>query len=142
MLTHPFRHAVLTLTDWGVLTVFDDGTQNEMHFSGVNTPEQRMIAHAMGYGDDWRRYTVEHDITHCWLADRLWKPWSLALHDPLDLPIDLAPEAYRREEHMVNCLQRLTRGGATDPYDVLQSTFGDQLGIAVIELRAYLAEAG
>jgi len=120
------------------VTTFDDGTVNEMHRSGVDNAEQRRVARWAGYGDDWWRYTLEHDVTHAWWADTVGDGRSLALYQPEAAPIDDASNAMRYEEHCVNRLQRMLKTGEADEYGCLQRQFGEALEAKVAELRRVL----
>jgi hypothetical protein len=117
---------------------FTDDAVNEMHRSGVDNDEQRRVARWAGYGDDWWLYTLHHDVTHCWLADAVGWPHSLALHDPEAAPIGEAGEQMQWEEHCVNRFQRLVQTGETDEYGCLQRQFGEALEAKVAELRRVL----
>ena len=133
-----FRTAVMVMTPDVTVSVFPDGKVNTMHLRALDTPEYRQIAAWAGYGDHWRRYNREHDATHHWLADRMGWRWSPALHDPEPVAIGEASDEMKREEHMVNRLQRMSQTGEPDEYGVLQQVFGDRLSAAVADLSVAL----
>lgn len=120
------------------VTTFDDGTVNEMHRSGVDNAEQRRVAQWAGYGDNWWRYTLDHDVTHHFFAEAIGQPYSLALYRPEAAPIDDASDAMRYEEHCVNRLQRLIKADESDEYGCIQRQFGEALEAKVAELRRVL----
>lgn len=111
-----------------IASVFSDAHVNVMHLPSVDTDEQRAIARAHGYGGNWRRYTVEHDAAHHFVADALGEPWSAALHDGDGrVPLYLAPPHIQDEEHLVNRFLAKLRLGEPDPYGVLERVFAGRL---------------
>lgn len=117
----PFNNAILTATEKRISVHFSDGHSNQLWFDGVDSEEYRAIARWAGYGEDWRRYAVEHDVVHCWLSDYLGEPWCDCLYSPSGLDVESdAPRAHKDREHIVNRLQRWIRTGEPDEYGVVQ----------------------
>ena len=134
-----FRTARVETADGVITATFSDGKRNEFHLSAMaGDGEYCRIARWAGYGDDWRRYGIEHELTHHWLADRLAWRWSWSLHDDLPQPW---PEHIAWEEHIVNQLQRQMMTGESDEFCVLEGLFGDRLEERLIALQRALAEA-
>lgn len=103
--------------------VFPDGTTNHFHLSAMDgNAGYADIARWAGYGDDWRRYGLEHELGHHFIADTANQPWSYSVHD--NPPTIDAPHV-AREEHVVNELQRWSNGIRDDPYGQLRDVLGD-----------------
>ena len=134
-----FRTARVEIADGVVTATFSDGKRNEFQLSAMAGDEEYLrIARWAGYGDDWQRYGLEHELTHHWLADRLAWRWSWSLHDDLPQPW---PEHIAWEEHIVNQLQRQMMTGQSDEFCVLQGLFGDGLDEVIDALRRAVARA-
>lgn len=123
-----FRTALMVVGVDRIVSVFSDAHVNVMHLPSVDTPGQRAIARAHGYGGNWQRFTVEHDAAHHFLADARGEPWSAALHDgDGTVPLHLAPQHMRDEEHLVNRFLARLRLGEPDPYGALERVFAGRL---------------
>jgi hypothetical protein len=120
MISAAFRNATLSASADCIVNVFADGRVNHMWFYAINNAEYHAIAEWAGYGDDWKRYAVEHDFCHHWLADELGDKWCDCLRNPSGLPIGEAPQAHQDREHQINRLQRQAHTGEPDEYGVLQ----------------------
>ena len=72
-----------------------------------DTPEYRLTAHELGYGDDTLGMCRDHDATHAWLADAIGLPDSPALRVSAGLDRD-GPLA-RADEAATLSLQRFCR---------------------------------
>jgi len=133
-----FRTALVEVEGDVVRSTFNDGRENAFYLSGVaDSIDYRRTAAWAGYGEDWRRYAIEHELTHHWLADRLGWKWSWSLHDNLPQPW---PDHIAWEEHLVNRLQRFARMGATDEFGVLDTVFGETIQLEVEQLMRRWAE--
>lgn len=120
-----FRTARLEIDDGVIAATFNDGKRNAFHLKAMGgDDEYRRVARWAGYGDDWERYGLEHELCHHWLADRLgWRhSWSLHENRPQPWPDHIA-----WEEHQVNRLQRQAMTGEPDEFGVLQAVFGSDL---------------
>lgn len=128
-----FRTASVQIGERDIIATFKDGAINRFCFVIMGDDEEyRAIARWAGYGDDWKRYAIEHELTHHWLADRLGWEWSWSLHDNPPQPW---PAHVAWEEHIVNRLQRLARAGGPDEFGVLDALFGRGLSAALEDLR-------
>lgn len=137
-----FRTATVVVTDTEVISTFKaDGRVNRFWLpdkEGMGW--YREVVRWAGYGEDWRRYAIEHNLTHHWLADQLGHPWSEALHDgDAERPLEFAPSGQRREEHLVNRLQRCLRTGQGDEYGAMEAQFED-LPLTMALLRSALQD--
>lgn len=119
-----FQSAVLILLADQTVTVFRDGRVNHMP---LDHPSHDEHAPPAGYGPDGRRYIVEHDIVHHLLADWRRHPWSEAVHDNRDEPLDQCPASIQQEEHLVQRTQRAIMLGEPDPHGQLEAVFGRHL---------------
>jgi hypothetical protein len=82
-----FRTALVVIYGDTFTATFQDGCQNRFCLAAMeDDAEYRRIAEWARYGDEWRRYGAEHELTHHWLADRLGWEWSWSLHDNLHQP--------------------------------------------------------
>lgn len=119
-----FARSAVILTEPATTSLFMDGTFNQMWL--IDPGDHPIFAREAGYGLDWRRYIVEHDLLHNLVADARGHPWSFALHDGAgDTPLDRASSRIREEEHIVQRLQRLMMLGECDHYGVLPDVFGN-----------------
>lgn len=114
--------AVVTVTDERVVCRFTDEAAAVCDITQSHGPKYRETAYFWGYSDHVR-YAQHHDLTHCWLWDRLYgQPsptlWAVA-HD---LP---PPPENRDEEHLVNHAQFALAQGRLDE---LSSFFQWQIG--------------
>lgn len=132
MSEYKFRTATVRLSAGVITATFPDGYVNEMNTHWLNTPEYRDIARWAGYGDQWRLYALEHELTHHWLADRMGWNYSYSLRENPPTPW---PQHVAWEEHLVNALQRLAVTGEQDPYRVPNLIWGDHLERVVEEWR-------
>lgn len=131
-----FRTATVEFHDGIMVSTFSDGKRNRYDPSWAkDDQEYQDIAKWAGYGGDWQRYGIEHDLTHHWLADRLGWAWSWSLHENRRQPW---PDHIAWEEHVVNRLQRYARTGEPDEHGVLQAMFGGDLEGNVEDLRRIL----
>lgn len=105
-----FDTAVTVLASDTMIHVFTDGVFNQMNLDWGEHREAD--AREAGYGADWRRFAIEHDLAHHIVADAMGWPWSFALHDG-DGTLDLkdAPAPIQQEEAIVVALQRFLRAG-------------------------------
>ncbi len=127
-----FRTATVEIGKDSILATFKDGSANRFSFLGLGENEEyRDIARWAGYKEDWRRYAIDHELTHHWLADRLGWEWSWSLHDNPPQPW---PAHVAWEEHLCNRLQRAAMTGAVDEFGVLQAVFGERLNDELIAL--------
>jgi hypothetical protein len=134
-----FRTARVAVENGVITATFGDGKRNEFYLRAMaGNVEYRRIARWAGYGDDWQRYGIEHELTHHWLADRLAWRWSWSLHEDLPQPW---PEHIAWEEHVVNQLQRQMMTGEPDEFCVLEGLFGDSLGERMDALRRAVERA-
>lgn len=124
-----FDTAVMVLTDAAATSCFSDGVFNQLWLTEPG--DHPAFAREAGYGEDWRRYIVEHDVLHHLVADELGQPWSWALHDgDGSVPVDQAPQRIRDEEHLVQSLQRRIMLGVPDRLGCLDRAFAP-LGLFV-----------
>lgn len=128
-----FNTVTVEVSPRAVLSRFHDGEERLFCLVWASTnPAYRQVALEMGYTDP-RRYAVEHDLTHHWLADHLGQPYSRAIHDgDPRVPIGEAPQDIQDEEHLVNSLQQMLRLGRLDPHgrvDELRLTVSDLMGL-------------
>lgn len=131
-----FRTASVEVGEHEIVATFSDGKVNRFGLAWMeNDEEYRRIARWAGYGDDWRRYGVEHELTHHWLADKLNWRWSWSLHSDVPQPW---PEHIAWEEHLVNALQRQMMAKQPDRFGQLQGLFGSALGETIDQLRRTL----
>lgn len=90
-----------------VLSVFRSGEHVLCDIDRSQGPNYRRIAATCGYPGgalDHARYARHHDLTHHWLADRRGEGRSKTLYAVAKGQTYPGAE---REEHRVNCLQRL-----------------------------------
>jgi len=120
MQTINFRTAAVVISRGIITATFADGAINEFNTHWLDRPEYREIAQDKGYGEDFKLYALEHELTHHFVADNLGWRWSWAVHDNIHYPVDAMPEHIAWEEHIVNHLQKLMRTGENDPYNVVQ----------------------
>lgn len=113
-----FRTACVLSFEGKLIHLFADGRSNVFDVEAAANEEYREIARWAGYGDDYKRYGLEHELTHHWLADRLGWKWSWSLHDNPPQPW---PDNVAWEEHLVNRWQRSARAGAIDEFGVLDA---------------------
>ena len=125
------RFARLELAPWGATTRFHDGTC----VPAQHHPEDhhyRVISHRTGYGDDTRRYAIEHEVCHLLVEEALHgRPsrvlWGLAHGAPL------SPHDAVYEEFAAQALQRFVRAaerpivGGVD-WDALRTLFRKTMG--------------
>jgi hypothetical protein len=89
----------------------------------ASNSDYRDIAAWAGY-DNPIQYALEHDLTHCWLSDKLEWPYSQAIMDGANgIPVDQMSERTAYEEHMVNHIQRYLNTGELDPYGQIVEKF-------------------
>jgi hypothetical protein len=132
-----FRTALVVIYGDTFTATFQDGCQNRFCLAAMeDDAEYRRIAEWARYGDEWRRYGAEHELTHHWLADRLGWEWSWSLHDNLHQPW---PAHTAWQGHIVNSLQRLICAGEPDEHGVLPALFPD-LNSTASDLRARVDE--
>lgn len=101
-----FRTARVVRAPGFLFSVFPDGSCCVLDIEAGDNPHYRSIAAWAGY-DDWRRYALEHDLTHHAVADVLGRPspalWRAArMWD--------ATQETDDEEVLVNALQRRSKG--------------------------------
>ncbi len=134
-----FRTALVDISDGVITATFNDDTTNTFHLCAMaDDLKYRRITRWAGYGDDWYRYGLEHELTHHWLADRLGWNWSWSLHDNPPQPW---PAHVAWEEHLVNRLQRAAIAGEKDEFGVLDAVFGERLPAETDALRRTWAQA-
>lgn len=102
-----FRHATMLVGQEEAVTIFDDHSVNLLDIrQAASDPDYLGYAASCGYDGgvfDYRRYAKHHDLTHNWLADQADKRSAVLWHDARGEKF----AEWEREEHHVNCLQRL-----------------------------------
>lgn len=98
--------AVVTYTDDGCVTRFDDGASYgaQPH----DTPHYHVIAHRCGYGDDLLTYCREHEVCHL-LAECYFVLGGPSVLRKLAHGQPVLPQAAATEELVVMALQRWLR---------------------------------
>lgn len=119
-----------------VFSTFTDGHTNlydplwpEQERDAAKRDAYLQVVDWAGYGNDYRRYGIEHELTHHLIADALGWRWSWALHDPPHP--EPWPEHIAWEEHLVNAAQRFFRTLTPDPDGAFQAAFrgrGTEIG--------------
>lgn len=118
-----FRTATVRLHGGILRSTFGDGVVNDYYVNwATDDLAYQDIARWAGYGEDWVRYGIEHDLAHHVLADFLGWRWSFSLHDNPPQPW---PEHISWEEHLANALQRKMTLNVEDPCGVLDRVYKD-----------------
>lgn len=143
MIVFDFKPCRFEVHDGYTRTVFhEDSSVNELHVYNLANEEWYLkICEDHGYGRDWRRYSIEHDLTHHWLADFLGEPYSEAIWlgaHGVSIPQEKWHWSLSHEEHLVNSLQRYVRTGEVDAWDWLHRKFGSDENLA--EIKSSLLE--
>jgi hypothetical protein len=134
-----FNSCVMTVNSRFTTILFPDGACNVMCRDNLDRPEYRDVVRWTGYGEDWRQYNIDHDLTHIFVAEVLDLPYSPSLHHPFDGPLCDAPQEIKDDEHVTGRLHRYMKTGEPDDYGVLEATFGDQLDVIADMLREWLS---
>lgn len=109
-----FRTARVIHVPGFLFSMFEDGLCCSMEIERGSGSEYRGIARWAGYGDDWRRYSIDHDLLHHAVSDALGRP-SIALRRAA---CGLGPSQESEvEELAVRSFQRLHRGCALEPFE-------------------------
>jgi hypothetical protein len=137
-----FTPCLFEVHDGWTLTTFWDGSVNEMHAWALSDDlKYREIARQHGYGNDWLRYAVDHDITHHWWADYGGYLCSEAIWlgaRGVNIPQKYWHWSLSHEEHMVNSIQKYVQTGEIDAWNWLGRLFGDDLPVAAASLQKLL----
>lgn len=117
-----FRTAEVEILPEKVVSTFNDGKINEFYI-GEWGENYKTIAEQFGYGNDWRKYGVEHELAHHFIADNMGWQYSWSLYSSAGKrSTEFSgpwPDHIAWEEHLVNAFQRYCKTNERDPHNVL-----------------------
>lgn len=122
-----YRTALVEINEYNIFATFNDAKVNQFYIPSIyQNPEYPDIAKKYGY-EDIKRYCIEHELAHHFIADNLAWKWSWSVHSSAGKTgfASTWPNHIEWEENLVNAFQAYNKANIEDEWGTLHLVFSE-----------------